>query len=110
MDQSEPSATQFFLADTVAEDIEQSEYFLPAQTNDQSKLSATQFFLADTVAEDIEQSDGRIFPVDTNHRSKRAVCDGRIFPAREQRETSATDLFMADTELFDDKTLFAYGG
>ena len=42
MNQSEPSATQFFLA----EDIEQSEYFLPAQNMDQSEPFATEeFFL-----------------------------------------------------------------
>ena len=49
MDQSEPSATQLFLA----EDIEQSKHFLPVQTNDQSELSAMQFFLAELPLEEV---------------------------------------------------------
>jgi len=86
IDQSEPSATQFFLP----EDIDQSEpsateeVFLPTENIDQSEPSATQFFL----------------PEDT----KRAVCDGRSFPASRKhrpKRTVGKGPFHGKTELFD---------
>ena len=89
MEVSEPFATQFFLLENIdqSEPSATEEFFLPAQTSNQSEQSATEEYFLST------QTIGQSEPFATEEYFRPEHI--------EQSEPSATDLFRAETELFD---------